>query len=617
MIRLDRNTFAAQFRRSRLAVRSRDGRRAAKVLRGRRPCLESLESRRLLATIVEFDVPTPGSYPWDITAGPEGDVWFVELMTNDQFKIGMIDPMTRVISDFSVAGPTPVSLTSGPDGNLWATFDNNTIGTINPTTHAVTEFPVPTASSFPNEITTGPDGNLWFTESVGNKIGMINPTTDAIAEFPVPTANSYPSAITAGPDGNLWFTEELSDQIGMINPTTHTITEFPIPTLGSQPSPNDSGPSASDPSSITAGPDGNVWFGERSGNAIGMINPTTHAITAFPTPTSGSSPFGITAGPDGNLWFSEILGNQIGMINPVTHAIAEYPTPTAISQPASITTGPDGNIWFTEPDIGKIGVLTPSINTNLQISTQPPASVTPGTPFGVTVTVDFLSGTVDSGFNGPVSLALADNPGGASLGGTLTVTAKDGVASFDNLTLDQLGTGYRIMAFSDTQTVALTAFLTVAIPTAIDVPPPIIVPRSSSIPTISTPTIVAEQALLVGKGRHEHVAGFVLDFNMALDPASAQDVANYSVSRTVMDHGKLMARRVRIRAAYDPSAKTVLLTFGGRLAFARGGLIVVNAASPSGIADTGGTFLDGTDRGEPGVNVVFAISPRASAITRK
>ena len=35
---------------------------------------------------------------------------------------------------------------------------------INPTTHAITEFAVPTASAEPYDITAGPDGNLWFTE---------------------------------------------------------------------------------------------------------------------------------------------------------------------------------------------------------------------------------------------------------------------------------------------------------------------------------------------------------------------------------------------------------------------------------------------------------------------
>ena len=80
---------------------------------------------------------------------------------------------------------------------------------INPATHAITEFPVPTANADPYGITAGPDGNLWFTEYGGSKIGMINPTTHAITEFPVPTANAGLDGITAGPDGNLWFTEAI------------------------------------------------------------------------------------------------------------------------------------------------------------------------------------------------------------------------------------------------------------------------------------------------------------------------------------------------------------------------------------------------------------------------
>ena len=54
----------------------------------------------------------------------------------------------------------------------------------------ITEFPAPTASSQPNWITAGPDGNLWFTVKGTDAIGMINPTTHAIAEFSIPTAQS-------------------------------------------------------------------------------------------------------------------------------------------------------------------------------------------------------------------------------------------------------------------------------------------------------------------------------------------------------------------------------------------------------------------------------------------
>jgi virginiamycin B lyase len=116
-------------------------------------------------------------------------------------------------------------ITQGPDGNLW--FSSGTIGMVNPATHAITEFSLPTANAHPYGITSGPDGNVWFTEMMVNKIGMINPTTHAITEFALPSGYTLPRGITLGPVGNLWFAE-WSDAVGMINPTTRAFSEFPI-----------------------------------------------------------------------------------------------------------------------------------------------------------------------------------------------------------------------------------------------------------------------------------------------------------------------------------------------------------------------------------------------------
>src|SRR5262245_56858922 len=55
-----------------------------------------------------------------------------------------------------------------------------------------------------------------------------------INEFPMPTGSSQPLGITAGPDGNLWFTENTGNKIGRITPTG-TVHEFPVPTSGSNP----------------------------------------------------------------------------------------------------------------------------------------------------------------------------------------------------------------------------------------------------------------------------------------------------------------------------------------------------------------------------------------------
>ena len=110
------------------------------------------------------------------------------------------------------ANSEPRDITASPDGNLWFTEVNgNKIGRISPSGD-IAEFGGLTANSGPTSITAGPDGNLWFTEHAGNKIGRISPSGE-VTEFDV-TAYSCPIGITAGPDGNLWFTE--SDKIGRL-----------------------------------------------------------------------------------------------------------------------------------------------------------------------------------------------------------------------------------------------------------------------------------------------------------------------------------------------------------------------------------------------------------------
>ena len=250
--------------------------------------------------ITEFPVPTAGSSPRGITAGPDGNLWFTEWLSG---KIGRITP-AGVISEFTT--PTASNthgITTGPDGNLWFTeTTGDNIGRIT-TAGAITEFPV---NGHPSGITAGPDGNLWFAEFLGGggKIGRIT-TAGTVTEFPVPTASDL-EEITAGPDGNLWFTGYGA--IGRIT-TAGIVTEFSV--------------SGSYLQGITAGPDGNLWFG--GGLGAGRIT-TAGTVTEFP----GAGGPGITTGPDGNLWFAG--GEEIGRIMP------EQTTLTPGSGPANVET---------------------------------------------------------------------------------------------------------------------------------------------------------------------------------------------------------------------------------------------------------------------------------------
>ena len=91
------------------------------------------------------------------------------------------------------------------------------------------------------------------------------------------------------------------------------------------------------------------------------------------------------------------------------------------------------------------------------MTAQPPGSVTAGSGFGLTVTAEDSSGNVDSSFNGTVTVALLNNPGGTTLGGTLTVTAQSGVATFSGLTLDKAANGYTLLVSGNGLTDATTS----------------------------------------------------------------------------------------------------------------------------------------------------------------
>ena len=173
-----------------------------------------------------------------------------------------------------------------------------------------------------------------------------NASSQTVTEFSSGlTAGSNPKGIAAGPDGNLWFTESTGNSIGKITPSG-VITEF-----------SNGLDADSYPWGITSGPDGNIWFTVNHG--IGKIIPSSGSISVFSTGLADfSSPAEITRGADGNLWFTDYGTNAIGKITP-SGVITEFSL-GANSCPWGITAGSDGNIWFTDYGANAIGKITSS-----------------------------------------------------------------------------------------------------------------------------------------------------------------------------------------------------------------------------------------------------------------
>lgn len=253
------------------------------------------------------------------------------------------------------------------EGRVWFTEPTaNELGRLS-SRGAIARLRVPTAHGEPVAISIADDGSAWFTEHRANRIGRIGPG-DAIHEYPVPVPPAAPltpgvlgteaihspgelpgpGSMVAGPDGNMWFTEGgdsfgvsgvYGGQIAKIAPNG-VVTEYQIPSTNAE------------PRTITAGPDGNLWFTESTlhGGAVGRITPNGE-IRIFALPES-HEPGGIAPGRDGALWFTDVVfGRQriVGMIGHITTSgeVSDFPLSTPEAQPDSITAGKEGDMWFT------------------------------------------------------------------------------------------------------------------------------------------------------------------------------------------------------------------------------------------------------------------------------
>lgn len=328
----------------------------------------SVTSGKVEQGYIEYSLP-PRSAPTNITAGPDGKLWFTDLGTA---KVGKITTGGE-ITEYSAELQDLEGITSGPDGKLWfvghpSVNDITTLG-------ALTVYHMSRTEPGNMGIVAGSDGNLWFTEEGKSYIGRISTNNVILGEYALP-AGSRPDGIAAGPDGNLWFANGATSKIGKIT-TSGSITEYSLPT-------------GSDPFDITAGPDGNLWFTELGTSKLGKIT-TSGSITEYAL-AAASQPRGI-ASVGGKLYVTEFDADKVARVT-TAGAVTEYSLPTG-SKPNDIAAGPDGNLWIAARSSSKILKFTAGTMTEGEAKT--PASgftLEYGAPLSATGLPTMTSGEV-------------------------------------------------------------------------------------------------------------------------------------------------------------------------------------------------------------------------------
>ena len=222
------------------------------------------------------------------------------------------------------------------------------------------------------------------------------------------------------------------------------------------------------------------------------------------TATTGPLNITVTSGPAAKLVFTgqptnvaarssiapavavtveDTLGNTVTTANNlVTIAIAANPSSGALSGTLAVA-AVNGVASFSNLSINKtgIGYTLSASATNLTSATSSAFNVTAGTASklvfsaqptnvsagasitpAVTVSIEDALGNLVTTATNPITIAIGTNPAGGTLSGTAVTTASGGIATFSNLSIDKVGTGYTLTATATNLTGATSSAFNVS-----------------------------------------------------------------------------------------------------------------------------------------------------------
>lgn len=282
-----------------------------------------------------FPLPSPNSYPLQITIGRDDAIWFTLFQGN-----GQLAPNVDTAPHFSGGSSAIGTMTT--DGHFHF-------------------FTLPSSAVQLDGIASGSDGNLWFTETASDqhanqisKIGRITPTGN-VTEFALrslPETDSL-GPIIAGPDGNIWFGIDSYNpsnyntigKMGRISPQG-VVKIFPLGTFN-------------EPKDLTIGPDNNIWF--TTNFSLGRLTPNGQLRMFDPDPHANPNNrifiSGLVTGSDSALWFATTNAAVGRMTTDGTFKFYPFPNDTffdnggsslTLGQLQDIASATDGTLWLND-----------------------------------------------------------------------------------------------------------------------------------------------------------------------------------------------------------------------------------------------------------------------------
>jgi len=212
-------------------------------------------------------------------------VWITSPATNEILRF---DPSKgNFTSKFHLqskdASPIAIAIDSVSD-IIWVADEKGKLVMIDPSkNYTLTEF-VPRGI---NETLRSPtallvdqvSGSIYISQHEGNRVSKFNPLTHAFNHYGPLDPNGLPFGMTLDKYRNLWVAEHTINKIAVIDQQTGKVREVTLP--GQSPFVQ----------WLTSDSEGNVWFAEQKGNALGVIKSTV--VSGIPQVGSVESGKGI------------------------------------------------------------------------------------------------------------------------------------------------------------------------------------------------------------------------------------------------------------------------------------------------------------------------------------
>jgi virginiamycin B lyase len=164
----------------------------------------------------------------------------------------------------------------------------------------------------------------------------VDPTTKAVTKWPLPESRGYVNLNTAIFDrtGIHWFTGQ-NGVYGRLDPKTGDLKVFDAP-------------KGRGPYGIHVTPDGAVYYASLAGSHIARIDAATDRAAVIEPPTSGQGARRVWSDSKGVLWVSEWVSGQVSRYDPRTGQWRQWKAPGSRPRVYAVYVDERDQVWVSE-----------------------------------------------------------------------------------------------------------------------------------------------------------------------------------------------------------------------------------------------------------------------------